>query len=175
MAREKPPVVRLHELKPGQTADVFALLAEKVRNLTRDGKPFYSCKFKDNRRTVGCVLWADSPLFTDCEKAWRPGTIYKVRCTFSEHERYGPQIEVRQIREVQDEDRAAGLNEGEFFDRSRFDPAAMFADLRGLAEAELRDAPLRALVVGLLDTHAAALKQIPASPRPFYPFPGGWL
>lgn len=175
MARDKPPVVRLHEFKPGQTADVFALLAEKARGLTRDGKPFYTCKFKDHRRTVGCVVWADAPLFADCEKAWEVGTIYKLRATYSEHERYGPQVEVRIIREVQEEDRAAGLNEAEFYDRSRFDPEAMFAELKTLVEAEVRDAPLRAFVLGLLDAHAAALKVIPASTRHFYPFPGGWL
>src|SRR5688500_4105121 len=102
MPRDKPPVLRLHELKPGQTADVFALLAEKSRNTTRDGKPFYSCRFKDRRRTVGCVVWADAPLFAECEAGWQVGTIYKVRGTFNEHERYGPQIELRQVRAAQD-------------------------------------------------------------------------
>jgi 3'-5' exoribonuclease len=175
MAREKPPVVRLHELKPGQIADFFALLTEKTRGTTRDNKPFYTCRFKDHRRTVGCVVWSDGPLFFDCEKAWQVGTIYKVRGTFSDHERYGPQIEIRQIREVQEDDRAAGLNEADFHDRSRFDPEEMFAEVRQTAEAEIKDLPLRSLTLGLLDAHAAALKQLPATDRKFYPFPGGWL
>jgi 3'-5' exoribonuclease len=173
--KSKPPVVKLHDIKVGQTADFFALLTEKSRGLTRDGNPFYSCRLKDSRRTVSCVIWADSALFADCEKAWQVGTVYKLRATFSEHERYGPQIDIRQIREVHDEDRAAGLNETDFFDRSRFDPEAMFAELRTLAEAELRDGPLRTLVLGLLDGNAAALKGLPATERKFYPFPGGWL
>lgn len=175
MAREKPPVVKLYEMKPGQTADVFALLAEKTRNQTRDGKPFFSLRFKDARRTVGVVVWADSPFFAACDEGWQAGTVYKVRGTFTEHERYGPQVEVRNIRPATDEDRAAGLNEADFFDRSRFDPAELFAELRRLAGDELRDAPLQALVVGMLDAHAEALKRLPASDRRFYPFPGGWL
>jgi 3'-5' exoribonuclease len=175
MPRDKPPVVRLHELKPGQTADFFALLGEKTRGLTRDNKPFYTCRFKDHRRTVGCVIWADAALFADCEKVWQAGTIYKLRGTFTEHERYGPQVEVRQIREVQDEDRAAGLNEADYFDRSRSDPEQTFAELRRTVEAEIADGPLKALVGGLLDAHAETLRQLPASGKQFYPFPGGWL
>ena len=41
MSRPKPAVVPLHQLRPGQPADFFALLAEKVRGTTRDGKPYY--------------------------------------------------------------------------------------------------------------------------------------
>ena len=41
MSRQKPPVHRLSELTDGQLADFFALLAERSRGATRDGKPFY--------------------------------------------------------------------------------------------------------------------------------------
>jgi 3'-5' exoribonuclease len=173
--KSKPPVVKLHELKVGQTADFFALLTEKSRGLTRDGNPFFSCRYKDSRRTVSCVVWADSVLFADCEKAWQVGTVYKLRATFSEHDRYGPQIDIRQIREVNDEDRAVGLKEVDFFDRSRFDSEAMLVELRTIAETELRDGPLRTLVLALLDSHSATLKPLPATERRFYPYPGGWL
>jgi 3'-5' exoribonuclease len=176
MPRDKPPVVRLHDLKTGQTADFFALLAEKNRGLTRDNKPFYSCRFKDHRRTAGCVVWADSPLFADCENVWQVGTIYKIRGMFTEHERYGPQIEIRQIREVHEQDREAGLlNEADFYDRSRFDAEQMFAELRQTVTTEITHVPLQTLVLNLLDAHAATLKLLPASDRRFYPFPGGWL
>lgn len=178
MAHEKPkpPVLKLHELKPGQPpADFFALLAEKTRSLTRDGKPYFSCKFRDHRRTVGCVVWADSPTFADCEKHWQPGVIYKVRGVFTEHDRYGPQIDVVMIREATPADRDEGLREADFYDRSRFDPDDMFTELRHLADAELRDPPLRQLVLSLLDAHADAIKVLPASDRRYYPFPGGWL
>jgi 3'-5' exoribonuclease len=76
---------------------------------------------------------------------------------------------------VRDADRADGFREADFYDRSRFDSDVMLSELRTLAEKELKDAPLRTLTVGLLDTHADALKKLPASDRRFYPFPGGWL
>ena len=62
----KPPIVKLSEMQPGQFADCFAQLAEKTRGSTRDGKPFYTCRFRDPRRTASVMVWADSDfkLFT---------------------------------------------------------------------------------------------------------------
>jgi 3'-5' exoribonuclease len=170
----KPSVVPLHQLVPGPPADFFALLADKSPGTTRDGKPFFACKFRDLRRTVAVMVWADSPHFAAAEH-WPPGGFFKLRGTYVEHDKYGPQVDVQQIREVKDADHADGFREADFYDRSRFDSDAMFAELRTLAEAEIRDEPLRKLTVTLLDVHATALKKLPASDRRFYPFPGGWL
>lgn len=178
MARDKskPPVSKLHELAAGHPpADFFALLVEKKRGTTRDGKPFFSCRFRDARRTVGCVIWADAPSFADCEKNWHAGMIYKVRGVYAEHEKYGPQIDVVMIRESSSADRDDGLNEAEFIERSRFDSEAMFAELRELVLNEVQDPPLKLLIKTLLEGHAEGLKKLPATARHFYPFPGGWL
>lgn len=176
MSRPKPTVVPLHQLRPGPPADFFALLTEKTRSSTRDGKPFFLCKFRDRVKTVPAApVWADHPLFAECDRDWQPGMFVKVRAAFGEHDRYGPQIELVQVRPVRDGDRADGFRESDYLDRSRFDPDAMSAELRALAEAEIADVPLRTMVVGLLDAHAAALKPLPAHPRAFYTFPGGWL
>ncbi|MCU0705369.1 MAG: HD domain-containing protein [Fimbriiglobus sp.] len=170
----KPSVVHLHQLQPGPAADFFALLADKQPGTTRDGKPYFACKFRDLRRTVSVMVWQDSKEFAAAE-AWQPGGFFKVRGTFTEHEKYGPQVDVLQIREVRDSDRADGFREADFYDRSRFDSDAMLAELRAVAEKEIRDDPLRRLVLGLLDTHADKLMRLPATERHFYPFPGGWL
>lgn len=176
MPREKPRTVKLGELSVGQPpADFFALLVEKNRLATRDGKPFYKCKFRDLRRTVDSAVWPDAPLFADCEAAWKVGTVYKIRGHYTEHEKYGPNIEVIVIREATAQDREEGLNDADLFERSRFDSETMFAELIGLANDEIRDAPLRQLVLNLLNAYADSLKVLPASPKAFYPFPGGWL
>ena len=169
------PVVPFHDLKPGQPAEFFALLAEKKPGTTRDGKPYFTCRFRDARRTATCPVWSDSPFFADCETDWQVGTIYRIRGTYGEHDRYGAQIDVQHIRPVEAADEADGLKEGDFVARSRFDSDGMFQELRLLAETEVKDPPLRTLVLGLLDTHEAAVKRLPAHPRAFFPFPGGWL
>src|SRR5262245_51433471 len=162
-------------MQPGQHADCFVQLAEKKRGTTRDGNPFITCKYRDARRTVGAVpIWGDAPLFEESQ-AWLVGQFFKVRATLSEHEKYGPQLDVEQIRPVGDRDREDGFTELDFVERSRHDPEVMFTELDALAAAEIADVPLRSLVRKLLNAHAAELKLLPGSVRHYYPFAGGWL
>jgi 3'-5' exoribonuclease len=175
MARNKPAIVRLHEMTPGQSGDFFALLAERSKGATRDGKPFYTCRFRDAKRQVSFMVWADGGFFESCEAEWKPGQFFKIRGSYAESERYGPQIDIQQIRHVTEADRDDGFSPTDFVECSRFDPEAMLAELRGLAEQHIADEPLRRLVLTLLDRHAPAWKQRPATPRNFYPFPGGLL
>jgi 3'-5' exoribonuclease len=175
MSRPKPAPVRLSELAPGQLGDFFALMAERTRGATRDGKPYYTCRFRDARRAATFMAWSDGGWFEACERDWQEGRFYKIRGQFSEHERYGAQIDVQNIRPVTDADRAAGFDPLELVECSRFSRDAMFADLRELAEAHITDEPLRRLVLTLLDRHAEPLKRLPATLRHFHPFCGGLL
>lgn len=173
---KKPPLVKLSEMRPGVIADCFAQLAEKKHGQTRDGKPFYSCRFRDPRRTAAVMVWADSPHFDECHADWRVGQFFKIRGMFVEHEKYGPQIDAEAIRPVEDRDRTDdGFTELDFLERSRFEPDAMLAELDALCVAEIADPPLRTLVRNLLLAHADDLKMLPASVRHYYPFAGGWL
>jgi 3'-5' exoribonuclease len=177
VAKSKPKlhIAKLHELRPNQSADFFAQLAERSRGTTRDNKPFFTCKFRDARRTASCVpIWADSPHF-DAAADWQVGQFFKVRGVFTEHEKYGPQIDIEQIRPVEERDRGEGFTELDFVERSRFDPDEMLRELRELAAAEIADAPLKALVEKLLGENAAALKLLPGSLNRYHPFAGGWL
>lgn len=172
---KKPVLAKLSELQPGNYVDCFVQLAEKSRGNTRDGKPFVTCKYRDARRTVGAVpIWEDSPLFEQAQE-WHVGQFFKVRATFTEHDKYGPQLDIEQIRLVEDRDRADGFTELDFTERSRHDPEAMFAELEALVAGEVADGPLRTLVLNLLTANATALKTLPASARHYYPFAGGWL
>ncbi|HUR55138.1 MAG TPA: HD domain-containing protein [Gemmataceae bacterium] len=174
-SKPKPPLAKLHELRPNQPGDFFAQLAEKSRGNTRDNKPFFTCKFRDARRTASCVpLWADSPHF-DAAQEWQVGQFFKIRGTFSEHEKYGPQIDIEQIRQVEERDRTEGFTELDFVERSRFDPDAMLGELRELVSAEIADVPLRTLVTRLLADNEAALKLLPGSLNRYHTFAGGWL
>jgi 3'-5' exoribonuclease len=121
------------------------------------------------------MVWADGGYYESCEGEWRPGQFFKIRGVYVESERYGPQIDIQQIRHVIDADSDDGFQPADFVECSRFHPDAMFAELRALAETSIGDEPLRRLVVSLLDRHAPAWKQRPATTRNFYPFPGGLL
>jgi 3'-5' exoribonuclease len=168
-------LAKLSELQAGNYVDCFVQLAEKARGTTRDGKPFITCKFRDARRTVGAVpFWEDSPHF-EASQAWHVGEFFKVRATLLEHEKYGAQLDIEQIRPVEDRDRVEGFTELDFTERSRFDPEAMFAELEVLVTSEIADGSLRTLVMNLLLANAPVLKMLPGSARHYYPFAGGWL
>jgi 3'-5' exoribonuclease len=175
MSRPKPPVVRLSELAPGQSGDIFVLLAERTKGTTREGKPYYTCRFRDASRAVTLMVWADGGWYEACERDWHAGRFYKLRATYGESERYGPQIELHNIRPVCEDDRTNGFDPAAFVEHSRHDVAAMWAELRGLAETQVADEPLRRLVLALLDRHAGPFQCLPASPGKFYPFAGGLL
>jgi 3'-5' exoribonuclease len=176
MSRPKPSLVRLSELTPGQYADCFALLAEKTRGLTREGKAYYSCRFRDARRGVAFMAWGDGQWFEPCERDWHVGSFYKLRALYGEHEKYGPQfVEIHNIRPATDADRADGFDPGQLIERSRIEPTVLHAELKGLATAYITDEPLRRLVLTLLDRHAAALQRLPATRDRYHTFAGGLL
>jgi 3'-5' exoribonuclease len=176
MAKAKPVQARLSELEPGQLGDFFALLSEKKNSVTREGKPYFACRFRDARRTVAFMVWGDGPWFTVCENDWQAGQPYKLRARWGENERYGPQIiDLENIRPVADADRADGFDLSLLVDSSRYDPEKMFAELKELAAAHIADEPLRKLVVTLLDKYAGPLKRLPATRDRFHTFAGGLL
>jgi 3'-5' exoribonuclease len=175
VARAKPPLLRLSELTSGQYADFFALLSERTRSSTREGKPYYTCRFRDARRSATFMVWADTAWYEPCEREWQEGQIYKIRGVYAEHEKYGAQIDVHNIRPVADADRTDGFTPGDFAEHSRYDAAAMLAELRSLADAQIADSPLRHLVLKLLERYALPLQRLPATLNKFYPFAGGLL
>lgn len=175
MSKARPAVVRLSDLRPGERGTFFALLADRVRGLAQNNKPYFKCAFKDLRRTATYMVWGDGPFFKACDAEWQPGQFFKIRGVYTEHERYGSQIDVEQIRHVADRDTAEGFDPADFGERSRLDPDRMLADLRALIESEIVDPALRRLTRSLVDRLADRLKPLPASDRRFYPYPGGWL
>lgn len=175
MPQQSHSLVRLRDLVPNQQGDFFALLSERVRGQTREGKPYYTCRFRDAGRVASCMIWADSPQFEACERDWREGHCFKLRATYSEHDRYGPQIDLHKIRPTTDRDRVEGFDPAELVESSRFDRDEMFTKLLGLVERHIADEPLRRLVTVLLEQNRDRFKRLPATQGKFHPFAGGLL
>src|SRR6185369_3533868 len=121
MPKSKPPLVRLSELKSEQSGDFFALLAERTRGARRDGKPFFTCRFRDGQRTAAFMVWSDGPWFEICETQWSAGRFYKIRATYGEHPPYGTQIDIENIRPVEESDKADGFDPLHFVEHTRYD------------------------------------------------------
>ncbi|HVA48524.1 MAG TPA: HD domain-containing protein [Pirellulales bacterium] len=167
-------VVALCEMVHGQESDLFALLTVKELLATRDGKPYHRVGFRDARREVSFPIWQDSPWAEDCKQSWTPGICYKLRALYRETN-YGPQLEIRKIRAVNDADRLDGYDPQMFLPRSRFDPAQMLAELEQLVEAKVGDAGLRRLTLAILTENREKLLALPAATRNHHAYVGGWL
>jgi 3'-5' exoribonuclease len=175
MAKSKPPLVRLSELAPGDSGDFFALLAERTRGARRDGKPYYTCKFRDGQRVVTFMVWSDGDWWDACDRDWREGHFFRINGVYQEHATYGPQLDVKDARIVNDADQADGFDPLEFVERSRYDIDGMYEELWSVAEAHISDVPLRRLVLTILERQKVPLKNAPATLKHFYPFAGGLL
>lgn len=167
-------VLRLSEMKPGQSGDVFVVMGAKEQARTRDDKPYFRATFKDAKRSAVAMIWADHGLFQDCQNNWTPGTFYKIRCRYDENS-YGSQIEIDRIRPLNDADRESGFEEADFFAATRFDRETMFAELLGIANEHITEAPLRRVVVELLTENAEQIKRHSAAAQNHHAFIGGYL
>ncbi len=168
------PIVALSALLPGQEADVFVLMTAKEQLTTREGKPYYRVGFRDGGREVVFPIWDNSPWAAECREKWTPGTFYKVRAVYRETN-YGPQLDLRKIREVCDADAADGFDPTICRPQSRYEPQRMFEEMLIIVRERITDMPLRALVEKILIDNRAELLRIPAARHNHHAFTAGWL
>ena len=165
---------KLAELSSGQEADLFLLLTAKEELKTKTGKPYFRVGFRDATREVSFPIWADSPWAVDCREAWRPGTFYKLRAVYQETG-FGPQLDIRKIRETVEADAADGFDPMILLPQTRFDPEEMFAELLDIAKKRIKNAALRKLVEFLLNGNRDALLSQPAARHNHHAYVGGLL
>lgn len=161
-------------LTNGQEADFFALLSAKETLTTRDGKPYFRVTFRDAKREVSFPIWGDSPLAGACRDEWTLGEFYKLRATYRETN-YGPQLDIRRIRSVNEEDVAAGFDSSMCLPKARVDAAIMFDELRELVASSIKDKAVAALVGAILDDNRETLLKLPAATHNHHAYAGGFL
>jgi len=172
----RPAIVRLSDLRPRERGTFFAVLAERTKSVAQSNKPYYTCKFKDLRRTVTYMVWLDGSHFSVCDSEWQSGQFFKINALYEEHPRYGPQIaDVEKIRRVIDRDAAEGFDPLDLVERSRFDPDELLRDLIRFVQEMISDEPLLRLTLGLIERHGDRFKRLPAHEKRFYPYAGGLL
>ncbi|HEV2970010.1 MAG TPA: HD domain-containing protein [Pirellulales bacterium] len=174
MSTKTLSLLPLSQLTSGQEADLFALLSAKEELTTRDGKPYFKVTFRDHAREVSFPIWNDSTWAAECRQTWRPGGFYKLRAIYRETN-YGPQLDIKKIRETIDADAADGFDPLMCQPQTRFDPKDMFAELVSIARERIADPALRALVTDILEENHELLLSLPAATRNHHAFVGGYL
>jgi len=123
---------------------------------------------------VSFPIWDNSPWAADCRDHWTPGTFYKLRAAYRETS-YGPQLDIRKIREVAPADALDGFEPTMCLPQSRFPPQAMYDELRRLVAQRISAGPLRKLVEKLLTGHREKLLKHPAAKWHHHAFVAGLL
>lgn len=172
MSRAKS-IVRLSEMVPDQEGDLFVLMTLKEEHTTREGKRYFKVGFRDADREVVFPVWDNSPFAIACRDQWMPGRFYKLRAVYRQSS-YGPQLELRKVRETCPADTEDGFDPRMCLARSRFDAAAMYGELRQLVASRIPPGPLRRLVEEMLEGHKDRLLLHPAG-RHHHAFCGGLL
>lgn len=171
---QRVPLRSLSELPVDQECDAFALLSQKEEGTTREGKPYWMVTFRDATMQYTFPIWCDSPLAEVCRHQWTVGTFYKLRAVRRET-KYGPQLEIRRIREVAEHDYEDGFDPLMCLPQSRVPPRELFERLRTFIESQVRREDLRNFLLALLDRHENVLLTLPAARMHHHAFVGGWL
>ncbi len=158
----------------GQEADLFALMTSKEELLTKNGSPYFKVGFRDARREVTFPIWDNSPWTIPCRDEWTPGNYYKLRATYRETD-YGPQLDIRKIREVTEADAADGFDPAMCLPRSRFEPEAMLDAIEEIIRTQIANAQLRKLIQSVITGNRQALLDCPAARRNHHAYTGGLL
>lgn len=153
---------------------MFLLMTIKEELKTKTGKPYFRVGFRDASREVSFPIWGDSPWAIDCRDRWNPGEFYKLRAVYQETS-FGPQLEIRKIREVVEADAADGFDPTFCLPKSRFDSQEMFDELMAIAKQHIANAALRQLVESLFVANHDALLIHPAARRNHHAYIGGLL
>ncbi|MGW8257262.1 MAG: 3'-5' exoribonuclease YhaM family protein [Thermoguttaceae bacterium] len=168
------PLVSLDEMLPGQEADMFVLLTAKEELTTKSNKPYFKVTFRGRNREVSFPIWDNSPWAAECRSQWTPGVFYKLRGVYQETN-YGPQLEIRKIREVVESDTADGFDPHLCQAQSRYDPQTMYAELMDIVRKRIDRPELRGLVETILTKYRGQLLTFPAARHNHHAFVGGLL
>jgi 3'-5' exoribonuclease len=102
------------------------------------------------------------------------GEFYKLRAVYRQTQ-YGPRLDIRKIRRVNDGDRDAGFDPDACLPRSRFSPEGMWHEVLELAEKHIADEKLRRLVEMIFEEHRETILRRPAARRNHHACVGGLL
>jgi len=173
MTVSAPTIVALSQLENNQEADFFALLTEKELLKTNKGKPYLMVAFRDTLRVVRFPIWSDVPIYKEFTTL-RPGMFCKLRAMYR-ITNFGPQLDIRRIREVNDGDAKEGFEPTLLRPISQFPVESMFDEMLGIAAKQLGKGPLLNLVTKIFKENRDMLLIGVAARYHHHTFSGGLL
>jgi 3'-5' exoribonuclease len=103
-----------------------------------------------------------------------PGQYFKMRAVLRQS-KFGPQLEIKKIRVVEDSDHNDGFDPLMCQPTSRFDGVEMFAELMNIVESRVEELQLRQLVCDILEQNREQLLALPAAKSNHHAYLSGYL
>ncbi|MDO4574548.1 MAG: HD domain-containing protein [Planctomycetia bacterium] len=166
-------ILKLAQFQNGTMGDVFLLFVSREQMLTSTKKNYWRVAFRDETREVSFPIWENSPQFEACRN-WTPGKFYKIRGTFH-LSKFGPQLEIHQIRETTDADREQGFQPNLALPATSFDPNEMFAEIDAILADYVTCPGLLKLVRSLFEKYREPLLTASAAQGKHHAMAGGLL
>ena len=173
-APETSSIVRLSDLQHDQEAECFAALVKKVPGTTYKGEPFVRCYFRDRRKQVEAVLWANSR-WLKLSDGWTPGEPYRMRVLATIKPKYGLQLEILSIRPISEQDAEDGFDFYDLVESTEREIAELWKGLEDNIERCIDDRFIKQLVVDLLGEHRTTFERMQAAATMHHCYTGGLL
>lgn len=175
MATMGTALVPLAEVQHDQEVECFAILAKKVRGMTKRDQPFLTCHFRDKKTAVEAPIWSDHRLYQQAQ-SWVDGIAYRIRARGEQHPRFGMQLKIIELRPASDElDGPEGYSFHDLVESSKYAPQFCYASILTTIDKYITDPALADLVKRVLDDNAELFQKLPAAQSLHHGFVGGLI
>ncbi|MDO4550958.1 MAG: HD domain-containing protein [Planctomycetia bacterium] len=167
-------IQKLADMIDGTEADIFVLFVSREKMFTREKKPYFRVKFRDETREITFPIWENTPHFLSCQTEWTPGKHYKIRA-IHRMTNYGAQLDILRIREVVPKDVHDGFSPTLGMALSPFPPEETYEEILSLAAENISDSGLRAIIEYIFEKYHEALLSASAAQGKHHATVGGLL
>lgn len=153
----------------------FIAIKSVEKKHAKNGTTFYRVTLFDGKLPCAANIFEDRvwfPYFAN--QQWRTGDHFKVQGKISVHAQYGRQIEIAQMRLVEERDHEDGYQPGLFWEQAPIDHNAYWEELQKQIQS-LKPDPLRQTVESLFVKHGDDFKKAAAAKQAHHAYYGGLL
>lgn len=170
-----PRILTLSDIQVDRNTDCFAQLFQIETKTDKTGKPYYKAWFRDAKTKISIHIWSNSPYFHQVEKELKQGRFYKLRLTLTQHNLYGQQVKLLQIREVTQLDKQNGFDEKKCLPTTETSKEDLFKKILKIIDDHLSQTPYHTLVLNIIKENKTDFCSAPASRYHHRSYEGGLL
>ena len=153
----------------------FVVLRSVERKTSKSALPYYRIVLDDGTASVAANVFQDRAAFPHFETGeWKTGDHMKVLGRVSHHQQYGKQIDIMNIRPVEERDTIDGYRPENLMESAPIDLDAAWDELKGYIDT-LRPTPLRDTVKRLFTEHGGNFRRSAAAKSAHHAYLGGLL